>query len=248
MDLTGRLRGFWESGKFSDFTIKCGPHEFQVHKVVISARSPYFEAACSSNSFKEGESAMIELASDKDDPSCDDPEAVKSMIAWFYHDDYEVEKLDRPPSRSTTPSKDDGNALAHARVFAVSVKYDVPSLRTIAVRKFRRAMKVYPEHASVAAAITVAFTTTPDDVRELRDIVSELLVTRKTLLSREDVGTAVNDVPGLALDLARRLQSKLETEKKKEWHAECLSCGNTETEDIKCLRCGLYGDVGAVRP
>jgi hypothetical protein len=89
---TDSWRSLFKSEEFSDFTIKCGPYEFKVHKAVICAQSEYFKAACRSNSFKEGDAKLITLdTSDEDDPSCDDPEAVKRMIHFFYHLDYEVQ-------------------------------------------------------------------------------------------------------------------------------------------------------------
>ncbi|SMQ54824.1 unnamed protein product [Zymoseptoria tritici ST99CH_3D7] len=182
-----RLSEFWQSGKFSDFAIKCGPHELKVHKVIVSfsAGCKFFEAAYSSDTLKEGQSATITLVVDKDDPSCDDPDAVR------------------------------------ARTFiCFCCSSEIPSLRRAAVDKFRGALRANSEHPGVADAITTVFTTTQEEVRELRDIVSDFLVASKTLLRRDDIEAAVNNVQGLTLDLVHRLQTTLAAQKRKVWDVQ----------------------------
>ncbi|KAK3117874.1 hypothetical protein LTR53_000287 [Teratosphaeriaceae sp. CCFEE 6253] len=81
----------FQTQSFTDFTIICGPNTFNVHKAVIS-QSEYFAAACASGRFEEGQKGTITLkargSGDDDDGSCDDPDAVKHMIHYFYHLDY----------------------------------------------------------------------------------------------------------------------------------------------------------------
>jgi hypothetical protein len=118
------------SQSHTDFVIKCGPYEFPVHKAIITAHSEYFKVACQTNTFQEGQINTITLVTDENDPTCDDPEVVKQMIHYFYHLDYEVEVLQRVPAdpeekTGPLPARCDGNALAHAKVFAAAVKYNV---------------------------------------------------------------------------------------------------------------------------
>ncbi len=38
------VRGLLDSGKYSDFTIKCGADEYKVHKAIVCPRSRFFDA------------------------------------------------------------------------------------------------------------------------------------------------------------------------------------------------------------
>ncbi|KAK3616470.1 hypothetical protein LTR56_025938 [Elasticomyces elasticus] len=72
----------YKSGDFSDFEITCGHHTFEVHKPI------------------EGQTGKIELKAigeSDDDATCDDPEAIKLMIDFFYHLDYNAEPLELTP-------------------------------------------------------------------------------------------------------------------------------------------------------
>ncbi|SMR49068.1 unnamed protein product [Zymoseptoria tritici ST99CH_3D1] len=228
------LANLFKSGDFSDFTIKCGPYHFEVHKAVICAQSEFFKAACKTNSFKEGRDNTITLdTSDKDDPSCDDPEAIKLLVHFFYFLDYEVSSAEvttaqplpaltsssSPPSakrqRTSTGSapsavvklalpSSDKHMLAHAKVFAAAVKYHVGPLRAMAAAKFKAAVTSGSTHTSFAETITVVYESTADDVRELRDIVEDALMKDKSFLIREDIETAVSTANGLAFALLRK--------------------------------------------
>ncbi|KAK0847591.1 hypothetical protein LTS02_014387 [Friedmanniomyces endolithicus] len=88
------LASLYKHEQFADFTIICGPHTFKVHKTIICAHSKYFAIACSSGSFKEGKRGELVLkairSEDDEDDTCDDPEAVKHMVHFFYCMDYDA--------------------------------------------------------------------------------------------------------------------------------------------------------------
>ncbi|TKA63295.1 hypothetical protein B0A55_10383 [Friedmanniomyces simplex] len=94
------LARLYKNNEFADFAIMCGPYTFKVHKAVICAQSEYFTTACSSGKFGEGEEGRITLkaigSEDGDDETCDDPEAVKHMVYYFYHLDYDAARIDSP--------------------------------------------------------------------------------------------------------------------------------------------------------
>ena len=73
-----------------------------MHKAILSSWSKYFETACQKG-FKEANSNTIDLQTSDSDPTCDDPEAVKCMVHFFYHFDYEVEKVDASAYRQPAP-------------------------------------------------------------------------------------------------------------------------------------------------
>ncbi|KAF2770598.1 hypothetical protein EJ03DRAFT_373478 [Teratosphaeria nubilosa] len=92
--------------KLTDFTIICGPYTFEVHKAVVCAQSEYFAAL---PNFSEGTTNKISLKSISDDEdsddSCDDPEAIKLMIHYFYHHDYRAKNVFDAPSAASVLAK-----------------------------------------------------------------------------------------------------------------------------------------------
>ncbi|KAK5696067.1 hypothetical protein LTR97_008487 [Elasticomyces elasticus] len=210
----------WRVGRLE---IACGQYVFKVHKVVICAQSKYFLAPCGKD-YAEGSNGRITLkAIDEEDgdAACDDPEAIKHMVHFFYYRDYTAENMKTTsavksrfqPSENTvldpratvntswadpvgyktkkkgykarffadaeTPPQPhdtaaaaesaDGNMVMHAKVFAAAVKYDVSALQRLASAKFAAAASSNWDHTTFADAIRIAYSTTPDDNRGLRD-------------------------------------------------------------------------------
>ncbi|KAK3613080.1 hypothetical protein LTR56_028082 [Elasticomyces elasticus] len=93
-------QGLAESGDFADFEITCGYHTFKVHKPIVCAQSKYFRAPCG-HEYMEGQTGKIELKAigeSYDNATCDDPEAIKLMIDFFYHLDYDAEPVELTPT------------------------------------------------------------------------------------------------------------------------------------------------------
>jgi hypothetical protein len=120
----------------------------------VCPQSDFFKAACKNN-FQEGATGVVKLDT-SDDPSSDDPEAVKQMLHFFYHLNYKVTVLGEPSAASVlgkrqrtsdssspfTPTTsvglvDDGNMLAHVKVFAAAVKYNVSTSEQIPPLRLR---------------------------------------------------------------------------------------------------------------
>lgn len=113
----------------------------------------------------------------------------------------------RPATFTTTPAYN-GNAnthlLTHAKVFAIALKYQIPALRALAVAKFAAAIERGWNHDSLAEVITLVYTSTPDEVKELRSIIVETLLAHDTLLDKPEVESAVCDISTLAYQLLKR--------------------------------------------
>ncbi|KAK0252138.1 hypothetical protein LTS09_012701 [Friedmanniomyces endolithicus] len=234
------LANTYKTEEFADFTIICGPHTFRVHKVIICLHSEYFRSACRSNRFREGEKGELVLktaqSEDDEDGACDDPEAVKHMIHFFYHLDYDVAPTEtdvtntsdsprqvfaqlaaRHPfsnrrGRVVTPPqqinkaviKGDGTMAMHAKVFAAAVKYQVPALQATAASKFTAAIRMNWDHDDFAEAAHTVYTTTPDEVRALRDEVANTIANHGALLEKAEVEAVVCAIDGLAYQLLKR--------------------------------------------
>ncbi|KAK4890616.1 hypothetical protein LTR27_010655 [Elasticomyces elasticus] len=249
------LAELYKSGDFTDFEIECGEQIFKVHKAVICAQSKYFRAPCG-KSYAEGSEGRIVLKAasddDEDDSACDDPQAIKLMVDFFYHLDYEVDKempsdgtdqgiatksplrtkasvsdqrtqtpypyvlpgtnrFTRPkPSIRQNPSSRDlpteapnANAIIHAKVFAAAVKYQVIALQDLAATKFAAAAAISWDHPSFAEASRIAYTTTPDQFRNLRDTVSQTIHKHDNLLNKSDMESVIKATPDLHFELLR---------------------------------------------
>ncbi|KAI7153323.1 hypothetical protein KC349_g8457 [Hortaea werneckii] len=178
------LRKLLDTGEYSDLTIKCGLRTFKVHKAIVCARSEYFAAACKPDAFKEGATGSIELQSTadpnaaKDDPSLDDPAAVKLMIDFLYLHDYPLVRtyLDASdPLKLFVKSGDDG-AIMHAKVYALGSKYQIPSLQSASLKKFEEAANLAWDTDEFVHAVHLVHSTTPDSDKGLRNITASVIL------------------------------------------------------------------------
>lgn len=71
----------FSSAKYSDLTIRCGPDEYKLHRVIVCARSDFFAKACDGE-YREAKTATIDLTDD-------DPQTVKRMLTYLYTLEYD---------------------------------------------------------------------------------------------------------------------------------------------------------------
>ncbi|KAK3112447.1 hypothetical protein LTR53_011284 [Teratosphaeriaceae sp. CCFEE 6253] len=196
------VQSLHESDEYSDLTIVCGDDTYKVHKAIVCTQSPVLRAACKAGTLKEGAENTIALfplstlVSD-DDLDRDDPAAVRRMIHFLSHGDYDV-----APWREYTCGDDNAG---HARVFAVAVKYGLEGLRALAAAHYADVIRGYPgdcSHQDVAAAVRIVHATTPPEVEELRTATCSLLLRDSAeLLWWGCVRAAINSVDGLGFEL-----------------------------------------------
>jgi len=135
----------------------------------------------------------------------------------------------RPVSQST-----DGNMVMHAKVFAAVVKYQVSALKILAASKFAQAVKANANHASFAEAIHISYTTTPEEVIELRDVIVRALTAHEELLEKEEVEAVVRIINGFAYELLKRDRSARTTSATAKGDSEpgaCSGCGGLRSLD-----------------
>ncbi|KAK4544714.1 hypothetical protein LTR36_003963 [Oleoguttula mirabilis] len=243
-----------KTGVYSDLTIKCGKYMFEVHKVIVCTRSEYFATACKPGAFKEGQTGVIELlaASESDgtdeDPSADDPEAVKSMIEFLYGHDYEASaifvdpgKVNEGKLKNAKPPLipcGDCNTVMHAKMYALGSKYHIGSLKAVALAKFMEAASYAWNTSDFVEAMRLAYSTTPDEDKGIRDIVAQTIVDHQdVLLPRMEVETTVRGISGLAYDL---LKQKGSTKPDVEGPS-CNTCGGAQVRTCWHCRKGFVG-------
>ncbi|OQV08500.1 BTB/POZ domain-containing protein [Cladophialophora immunda] len=141
------LPSVYLSGAFTDLTITCANEKFQVHGVVVCSQSSFFDTACSKR-WAETEQPTVDLAED-------DVEIVRRMIEFFYraeYADFEFEGLKQ-----------------HAKVFSISVKYDVEKLGEMAIEKFRDTSNRRWNQKDFLNSIPTVYLDTPDEAHKLRN-------------------------------------------------------------------------------
>ena len=165
------------------------------------------------NNQQEGETGVVELATAPDGADSsgvyDDPEIVKLMIEYFYLFDYGVQLSDATPDQDhASPSTTSKSYLVeHAKVFAMSVKYQADGLRELAAAKFKDAVTTqgHWDHEDFPTAISIIYTSTTDDVLELRLTVEDVLHDHfDALKAKEEFAAVTRGTPGLLYSLLGR--------------------------------------------
>ncbi|KAI6822825.1 hypothetical protein KC340_g12002 [Hortaea werneckii] len=174
------LQKLLDTGEYSDLTIECGDRTFQVHKNIICTRSEYFAAACATGTIELQSSADPNAA--KDDPSLDDPDAVKLMIDFLYLHDYVAietcfsETLNASNKRPFGATNGDAGAIMHAKVYALGCKYQIPSLQKTSLGKFEAAAVLAWGSEEFVHAVHLVCSTTPDSDKGLRDAAARVIL------------------------------------------------------------------------
>ncbi|KAF2859814.1 hypothetical protein K470DRAFT_90272 [Piedraia hortae CBS 480.64] len=100
------------------------------------------------------------------------------------------------------------NMVMHAKVFAVAIKYQFPSLETIAIEKFRDTIIWNWNHDTFAEAISSVYHRTSDQETGLREIVAETLANENGILDEPDIEAVVKEIPDLAYQVLRKVRKK----------------------------------------
>lgn len=91
----------------------------------------------------------------------------------------------------------------YIRVFAAAIKYQIPALQKLAASKFSRAAEINWNHSSFAEATHIAYPTTSEGVRDIRDTVVKTIHEHYSLLDKVSIETAVKDIAAPNFELLR---------------------------------------------
>lgn len=98
-------------------------------------------------------------------------------------------------------TESESHLLLHTQVYALAEKYDIPTLKQLAKRKFEMSVACYYDAPELADAIEFVYTSTIDSDRGLRDVVLQLFRNHPQLANTQDVFAVIKETPTLALDL-----------------------------------------------
>lgn len=97
--------------------------------------------------------------------------------------------------------EEESHLLLHTRVYSLAEKYDIPSLKALAQRKFEMAMACYYDSSEFAEAIEEVYCSTIDSDRGLRDVVLQAFRSHPALATTQDVYGVIKETPTLAFEL-----------------------------------------------
>ncbi|MCJ1450659.1 hypothetical protein MMC28_000992 [Mycoblastus sanguinarius] len=174
---------------------------------------------------KEGLRNSIELKED-------DPQHAEWMLRFLYAHDYYVDYCDGKPP-----------IVAHARMYAIADKYDIPILKDLAIAKFAPSLKDTQavDIPSFTAAIEVIYTSTLDTDRGLRDCLIPTLKDRMRHLRDDEHSMKLVKSLGegdFAVDVidAWTVLKELVLKGSITWYCKC---GNLGTGTLStCTECG----------
>ena len=148
------------------------------------------------------------------------------MIEYFYHFDYL-----RTAASSSTPATPNTCLIEHAKVFAMATKYQADGLRQLAVKKFRMAACLYWDHEDFARATHVVYTSTADDVQELRAVVAGAIrIHFHDLRKKTEIDVAISGLGGLAYDILKRMKTE----------TQCGNSGHSGYDGRITLKCAQW--------
>lgn len=134
------------TGRFSDFTIKCGPHRFRVHRVILVAKSTFFRGLIT-NGFLESSTSTVDLTEE-------DVGLVARLLIYIYTEKSHISGFEAFPHKignhifNLVPDKYEleaeagwaSKAILHLKMYTIADKFGVPGLSTISLRCFIRHM------------------------------------------------------------------------------------------------------------
>ena len=96
----------------------------------------------------------------------------------------------------------------HAQMYSLADRYGIGGLKSLAQQKFKPAARRYWASQDFAPAVHIVYTSTPDEDRGLRDIVTETIDEHRNLIKKPEMEMMVKDLPLLAFDLLKHTWAK----------------------------------------
>lgn len=110
-----------------------------------------------------------------------------------------------PSSSGSQPRAERIFMIEHAKVFAMAIKYQVDGLQSLALARFISSVTTHWNHEDFAHTIFVAFNSTPENITQLRDVVTDALHEHfEELQNKAEIETVVCGLPCLTYALLKR--------------------------------------------
>jgi hypothetical protein len=106
------------------------------------------------------------------------------------------------------PKSSAAQLLVHAKMYEYADKYDVTGLKELSSAKFEAACQVFWDEDFFVPAAQHALSTTMDEDRGLRDVVSATIAKHKELIAKPAVETLLTQFNGLSIDIFKQVAKK----------------------------------------
>ena len=132
---------------------------------------------------------------------------VELMVSYFYDLTYScgdtTDNANNPNDSTAVAS--DKHIITHAKMFALAVKYQANDLRHFAMCSFRHAAQKAWDSDAFLEAIDIVFTSTPEDVSDLRDVVLDTIYDHfQGIMDKPEIEEVVCNHPKLTYGLMKR--------------------------------------------
>ncbi|KAH7091580.1 hypothetical protein FB567DRAFT_436686, partial [Paraphoma chrysanthemicola] len=107
------------------------------------------------------------------------------------------------PKILPAPTGDATQLVLHAKMYEIGDKYHVLGLKQLAREKFIRASAVFWDSEHFGSAIHHAYSTTPEEDKGLRVVVTEVIAQHMELLNKPAIETLAKEFNGLAFGLLK---------------------------------------------
>ncbi|KAI8711510.1 BTB domain-containing protein [Fusarium sp. LHS14.1] len=150
------------NGDFTDFAILCEEEKIDVHRVIISGKSPVFYRACTSR-FSEATSRTYRI---DDFPLA----VVERMVEYMYTGDYSS------PDEDST-SEENVNHVpvlsVHTTMASIADKYDIQGLVALATEKYANTLENDPDFEKFLDSVADIYCIPAEISQPLRDAAVE---------------------------------------------------------------------------
>jgi hypothetical protein len=192
----------------------CGSDTYLVHKAIICSQSDFFKAACRPDTFQEGSTNIINITASSGRDKAEDTyitseafdwdldvettASVNLMIHYFYHHDY----LEQETVQTDMGVLPKGLLDEHSRMYAMGEKYGISGLKALALAKFGSHGRRCISACSVNTATVIAFNSTPESDKRLREEVLRFLdVYRHAWQKVVEIQKMISSMPEIAYGL-----------------------------------------------
>lgn len=160
------------------------------------------------------------------DEDADDPAMVKQMVYYLYHLDYLPEEqtpgikdrngghvrdarnqpvVGKDGSYMYKPYPEAGHLVSHAKMYALGDKYGIPSLKVLALARYKASAKHHWNTADFADSIPIIYRSTLDLDKDLREAAVEVVHEHiKELIKKPEIDSSLAEIQGLAYSLYRK--------------------------------------------
>ncbi|KAE9980861.1 hypothetical protein EG328_011997 [Venturia inaequalis] len=195
---------YLDDQKLTDLTVIYNGQKHEHHKIILCSQSGFFAKAL--NNFKEAATNIVELHHDN-------PEVLDAMFSYLGSCGYQYQAR---LLEATENWEDNVRNLVHeelyfhAEVYAAADFFDIPALKKLAAKQFRRAVDPIRDPLPIKLIVYIN-ETTPENDRGLRDITVEWYLCRMPrviFMEGDSIGKATVQVPAFASDVLTLIESK----------------------------------------